>query len=199
MTGVQTCALPICIAIDLSDESVWICERTGSRVRHVRSNGDPLATTFVVAPSRVAVDPATGEVWVTSFNHGRIVRLSPTGQRSDSVSSLAGPLGIVVDGARGRIWVTDPRAGLVAALSRSGATQFVVSGLAGANDVALDPSTGEVWVTSQTAGAVVRLAPDGSIVRRLGGFESPSGIALDPGTGAVLPPPVPARRSGPRS
>ena len=172
---------PIGIAIDPRDESVWICERTGSRVRHVRRDGLPLATAFVINPSRVAVDSVTGDAWVSSFSHGRILRLSPTGQRSDSVSSIAGPLGIVVDGPRGRIWVTSPETGLVTALSRAGATQFVVSGLAGASDVALDPTTGEVWVTAQTAGAVVRIAPDGTILRRLGGFDTPNGIALDPG------------------
>ena len=172
---------PIGIAVDPRDQSVWICERNGSRVRHVRHDGVPLATAFVINPSRVAVDSVTGDAWVSSFSHGRILRLSPAGQRSDSVSSVAGPLGIVVDGPRGRIWVTSPEAGLVAALSRAGVTQFVVTGLAGASDVALDPTTGEVWVTAQTAGAVVRIAPDGTILRRLGGFDTPNGIALDPG------------------
>ena len=187
---------PIGIAIDPNDESVWICERNGSRVRHARRDGVPLATAFVVNPSRVAVDSVSGEAWVTSVSTSRILRLSPTGQRSDSVSSIAGPLGIVVDGLRGRIWVTAPQAGLVVALSRAGATEFVVHGLAGASDVALDHTTGEVWVSVETAGAVVRIAPDGRILRWTGGFETPNGIALDPGTGAGPRPAVPTRRSG---
>jgi len=174
---------PIGIAVDPGDESVWICERNGSRVRHVDGTGLPLATAFVVNPSRVAVDSLTGEAWVTSFSRGRILRLSPGGQRSDSVSSISGPLGIVVDARRGRIWVTDPVAGQVVALHRDGSTEFVVSRLAGASDVALDPATGEVWVTAQEAGTVVRIAADGRILRQLGGFVAPGGIALDPGTG----------------
>lgn len=190
---------PISIAVDPNDASMWICERTGSRVRHVRDDGVPLATAFVVNPSRVAVDSVSGEAWVTSFSNGRVLRLTPGGVRSDSVSSLSGPLGIAVDGRRGRIWVTDPRAGVVAALSRGGATQFVVHGLAGASDVALDAATGEVWVTVETAGTVVRLAPDGRILRQLGGFDTPDGIALDPGTGAGPRPAGPTRRAKPRS
>jgi DNA-binding beta-propeller fold protein YncE len=175
---------PIGIAVDPVDHSVWICERTGSRVRHVRSDGTPLATAYVINPSRVAVDPASGEAWVTSVTRGRVVRLSPAGLRSDSVSSLAAPLGIVVDGTRGRIWITDPVAGRVVALDRALATKVAVSGLAGAADVALDPATGEAWVTAETAAVLVRIAPDGSILRRLGGFDTPVAVGIDPGTGA---------------
>ena len=175
---------PIGIAVDPVDESVWICERNGSRVRHVDARGLPLATAFVVNPSRVAVDAVTQEAWVTSISRGRIVRLSPGGQRSDSLASIPGPLGIVVDGPRMRIWVTDPVAGHVVALHRDGSTEFIVAGLAGANDIALDPTTGEVWVTAQDAGPVVRIAPDKTVLRRLGGLLVPAAIALDPGTGA---------------
>jgi DNA-binding beta-propeller fold protein YncE len=175
---------PIGIAVDPVDESVWICERNGSRVRHVDLTGLPVATAFVVNPSRVAVDSVTQEAWVTCFSRGRVLRLSPGGVRMDSVSSIPGPLGIVVDARRGRIWVTDPVAGHVVKFHRDGTTDFVVGALPGASDIALDPATGEVWVTAQDAGQVVRIAPDGTILTKLGGFDSPAGIALDPGTGA---------------
>jgi DNA-binding beta-propeller fold protein YncE len=176
---------PIGIAIDPADQSVWVCERTGSRVRHMSGAGLPLTNSFVVNPSRVALDVTTGDAWVTSTTRGRIVRLSPSGVRADSVSSLAGPLAIAVDATRGRIWVTDPDAGLVTALRRDGSTEFTTGGLAGAYDLALDAATGEVWVTAYDAGTVIRIAPDGHILRQLGGFASPYGIALDPGTGPV--------------
>lgn len=186
---------PIGLAIDPNDRSVWICERTGSRLSHADVNGARLTPGYVINPSRVAVDVATGDAWVTSFTHGLIVRVSSAGARRDSVASLAGPLGIAVDAPRGRIWVTDPSLDVVAALRRDGSTEFVVRGVPGALDVAIDPATGEAWVTANAAGALLRISPAGAILRVLTGLGAPGDIALDPGSGAVprpaLPPALP--------
>lgn len=197
-----TFASPISIAIDPNDRSVWVVERLGNRVRHLDRNGVPLATAYVINPSRVAVDSVTRDVWVTSFTHGLIVQLDPGGVRTDSVATITGPLGLVVDGARGRIWVTDPAAGTVVALNPSGVIQFTVRGLPGAYDLALDPRTGEVWCAVEDAAAVVRISPAGVILRVLGGFGVPDAIALDPGSGAITAPagalrapPGPAQRT----
>ena len=187
---------PIGLAIDPNDRSVWVCERTGSRVRHLDRSAGPLSTSYVINPSRVAVDSVTRDAWVTSFTHGLIVHLSPGGVRTDSITAITGPVGIVVDGPRGSIWVTDPLAGTVTALTSGGAIKSRVSGLAGAYDIALDPRTGEVWVAAQDAAAVVRISPAGVPLRVLGGFAAPDAIALDTGSGAVVAP-AGARRAPP--
>jgi DNA-binding beta-propeller fold protein YncE len=179
---------PIGLAIDPNDRSVWVCERTGSRVRHVDRSGAPLSTSYVINPSRVAVDSVTRDAWVTSFSHGLIVHLTAAGVRSDSLATITGPVGIVVDGPRGSIWVTDPVAGTVTALTTGGAIKSKTSGLAGAYDLALDPRTGEVWVAAEDAAAVVRISPAGVPLRVLGGFAVPDAIALDTGSGAVAAP-----------
>ncbi|HEY6866720.1 MAG TPA: hypothetical protein VI792_05645 [Candidatus Eisenbacteria bacterium] len=182
---------PIGLAVDPNSRSVWICERTGSRVSHADVNGVRLAPAYVINPSRVAVDAATGDAWVTCFTRSLIVHVTAAGVRSDSVASLAGPLGIAVDAARGRIWVTDPSLDLVAALRRDGSTEFQVRSIPGAFGVAVDPATGEAWVTSEAASALLRISPAGAILRVLGGLGTPADIALDPGSGAVPRPAVP--------
>ena len=186
--AVAPVAGPFGLAVDPVNRSLWLCERRGDRVRHHDMDGGLLATAYVIAPSRVAVDSATGDAWVTSFTRGKIFHLSPLGAARDSFAPVAGPLNLAVDARRGRVWVTAPVAGEVVVLDRSGATVFVVLRLAGANDVALDLDRGEAWVTLQDARAVVRISAVGTVLRQLGGFDAPIGIALDPGKGPIAAP-----------
>lgn len=177
LTGIDA---PLDAATDPVRGTLWVCERGGNRVRLFRSDGTPLASAALAAPSRVAVDTSTGDAWVTSFEGARVVRFDASCTPRDTVP-LQGPIGVAVDGREGRIWVADARAGAVVALRRSGLEEFRVAGLGRLDDVAADPFDAGCWVTSPGLGQVVRVAPPGVVVERGGGFYSPSGIAIDPG------------------
>ena len=172
---------PIGIARLPSDRSVVVCERGGNRLRRFASDGTPLWGVPLPAPSRVAVDSSTLELWVTSFDLGRVVRLSAAGVALDSVGGFDGPIGVAVDARRGRIWVADARAGELVALTRGGAVVLRVSGLSEVREVAVDPASGDVWATVPGAKAVVRVTADGTRRWQAGGLSLPDGIALDPG------------------
>src|SRR5207247_10806805 len=58
---------PIDVAVSTADGSVWECEGLGAAVHHYSPSGSLLGVHTGLAASRVAVDPPTGEAWVTSF------------------------------------------------------------------------------------------------------------------------------------
>lgn len=173
--------LPLGVAIDLGDGAILIVERTGGRVRRHAQNGALLWTQAIAAPSRVAADPITHEAWVTSFENGRLVHLSPTGSVIATVQNLSGPIGVAFDARRGRVWVAESQAGRVRAFDRDGDPEFSVAGLPAVRDVSVDAETGDCWAAVTDAGEIVRISSAGVLTRRLGGFSIPYGIAVDPG------------------
>jgi DNA-binding beta-propeller fold protein YncE len=175
------------LALDRADGTLWVVEQDGDRVRKYTSDGAAAATATVSRPSRVALDTLTHEAWVTSFEHGRVVRLSRDGVPLDTVAAFEGPIGIAVDAVRGRIWVADALADEVVALDPSGTIEFRVAGQPEAREIALDGASGEAWVTLTAAGAVSRLSPAGHEILRRGGLRGPWGIALDDVTWRPFP------------
>jgi len=180
VTRIQNASRPIGVAVDPGDQSLWICERDVNQVMHLDASMNLIAITPVIAPTRVAVDSATHEAWVTSYSHSKVLRLAADGARIDSVGGILGPVGIAIDPRRGRIWVADFDGGQVIALRRSGAVEVAITRLGGATFLAVDLASGEVWATLQTARAVVRLSASGSgsVLRQVGGFTVPYGIGL---------------------
>jgi DNA-binding beta-propeller fold protein YncE len=171
---------PIGIAVDPVDQSLWICERDVNQVMHLDAGMNLIAITPVIAPTRVAVDSATHEAWVTSYTRSKVLRLAANGARLDSVAGILGPVGVAIDARRGRIWVADFDQGQVVALRRSGAVEVAIARLGGPSFLAVDLASGEVWATLQTARLVVRLSPSGtgSVLRQVSGFTVPYGIGL---------------------
>jgi len=168
---------PLGVDVEAQSRAVWVCERRGGRVRRFASDGTPLATVAVVAPSRVATDSANGEGWVTSFDTGRLLHFAGDLSTLHTITSLQGPVGVAVDPRRGRIWVADPVAAQVIAFRRDGSEELRVGGLAGARDLAVELASGEAWVT--VTGAVVRLAPDGTVRATTRGLATPVAVGLD--------------------
>jgi DNA-binding beta-propeller fold protein YncE len=179
---IEPLQLPIGIAVDHRDRSVWICQRAGDRVsRHL---GDSLLWSVAVEkPSRVAMDSVGHRAWVTSFEGGRVVRIAPSGAVDLTVPfRFAGPIGIAVDDRRDRVWVADALASEVVVLNRlGGGVLFRVPAMAEVRDLALDLDSGEAWAVLPAAGQVVRLSPSGQVLMRLSDLGEPFGIALDPG------------------
>ncbi len=176
LSGLQ---FPGSLALDATSGSLWVVEQDGDDVRRYDALGALAATAPVSAPTSVAVDSLTHEAWVTSFDNGRVVRVSASGVPLDTVTACRGPLGVTVDVRRRRIWVADALDNRVVALAPDGSVQFTVPNLPEARAIAVDDSTGEAWVTLTAAGAVARLSPGGQVITQVGGLTGPWGIALD--------------------
>ena len=171
---------PTGVAIDPVDGTIWVCERNGDHVIRYDEDANPISTTSVVHPSRVAIDAVTQEAWVTSATQQVVHRLDPFGTVVDTYTGFTGPVGIQVDSRRGRIWIADPAANRVTVLDRDGSVVHQIPGLPGARALAIDYESGEAWVALAGSGEIVWLSPTGTVIRRLGGFTLPLGVAIRP-------------------
>jgi DNA-binding beta-propeller fold protein YncE len=177
---VRGLARPLDVGVDPIDGSVWVCERTGDRVRHISFAGDALGSAIATAPSRVAVDSVTHRVWVSSVVARRVTVFGPTGTALDSLTNLAGPVGIAIDPIAGSIWVADTDGDRVIVFDRAGGEKFRVTNVYQPLEIAIDRATGEAWVAQASIGQVTRISADGHVLRRTGGFSQPYDIALAP-------------------
>jgi DNA-binding beta-propeller fold protein YncE len=170
--------LPLGVAVSGFDGSLWVCEHDGNRVWRRDLDLGTLTSVTLPQPSRVAVDAATGEAWVTSFTSGLVWKLSPAGAPIDTLAGFVGPVGIAVDPVRGNVWVADPAGNVVRVFYPNGIPRFSVAGLPGARSVAIDPATGDGWVAAISSGEIIRISATGTVIVRLGGVGTPNDIAV---------------------
>ena len=169
---------PLGVDVDHDSRVLWVCERRANKVRRFAPDGQLLGTLSVTSPSRVATDSSNGEAWVTSFETGTLLHVSPALATLHTITSLSGPVGVAVDHRRGRIWVADPVASQVIAFnSNDGIEQFRVHGLVGARDVAVELASGEAWVTRD--GAITRVSPTGVVGTSSRLLSAPVAVGLD--------------------
>jgi streptogramin lyase len=171
---------PLAVVIDPLDRSLWMGERDGDRVRRFAASGTQLGEVVVSSPSRLAIDSLTRDVWVTSVQAARVVRLSSELAPEDTLTGFEGPVGVAVDARRGRVWIADPVAGQLVALTRDGAVEFRVGGLPGVRAVAVDLASGEAWAAVSSAGRVVRVSPTGAVLESVAGLVRPWSVVLIP-------------------
>lgn len=174
--------LPVAVAVDPIDQSVWVCDNAARAVRQFTASGLPRWTVTLPRPSRIAIDSLTRLGWITSFESGTVLRVTPAGAVLDTLRGFSGPIGVAVDTRRGRIWIADAIAGTIVALNRDGTVERRVPGFSEVRELAVDLSTGNVWATVPGDGRVVVVSPAGAIVTQIGGLSQPHAIALDPGT-----------------
>ncbi len=178
---IEPIEFPIGLAIDPTDRSVWVCERGANRVRRYNTAHTLVGGVTVDRPSRVAVDSLSRRAWVTSFETGRLFKISPSDSIERLVTGFAGPIGVAVDARRGRIWVADALGDRIVALDRSGNITLRVTGLSEVRDLSVDAESGDVWAVVPGSGEVVRINVGGLVVRRLAGLGRPFGVSVDPG------------------
>lgn len=90
---------PIGIAIDRPRNRVWVADDGGGRLLGLDLGTLALVATVTNAgsPYDVAVDSATGEVWVVARADGAVVRLAPDGTRLDVRSGFVDPVEVRLD------------------------------------------------------------------------------------------------------
>jgi len=93
---------PIGIAIDRPRNRVWVADEFGGRLLGLNLATLALEVTVTNAgsPYDVAVDRATGEVWVVARADRAVVRLAPDGSRLDVRGGFSDPVEIRLDPGR---------------------------------------------------------------------------------------------------
>jgi DNA-binding beta-propeller fold protein YncE len=90
---------PVGLAVDRVRGRAWVADPAGDRV--LALDPSTLAVLFTVPglPGAwdVAVDPGSGEVWVTVRDLGAVVRLSPNGAILDVCGGLSDPIEVRLD------------------------------------------------------------------------------------------------------
>lgn len=128
-----------------------------------------------------------GNLWYTSFNNGKIGRVTPTGTVTEFEASgqpNGGPVGITA-GPDGNLWYTLKNVGRIGRMTPSGvlteypASTAVVSGPEG---ITAGPD-GNVWFTQRLSGRIGRISPDGVLAEfpiTSSAVSQPVGITAGP-------------------
>ena len=136
-----------------------------------------------------------GQLYLTDIPHGRILRITPSGEWQELANTGGWPNGIAIH-QDGTLWVTDYRRGLLRIDPNTGAIEELLGhrnseGFKGLNDLVFDHE-GQCYFTDQgqtgmhnPSGAVYRLRTNGQLDQLLANAPSPNGIALD-ATGRFL-------------
>lgn len=149
---------PSALALDLTNETAWICEPTADAVSHYTRFGT-LATpsrlnAVIDNPLDVAVDPINRTVWVCERNGNRIRAFQPNGQPLWATGVTA-PSRVAVDSVTKAGWVTSFESRKVTAFSSAGARLDSVTSLSGPIGVEIDARRGLIWIADAVSGRIV--------------------------------------------
>lgn len=132
-----------------------------------------------------------GNLYLTDIPHGRVLRLTPSGQWQQVAETGGWPNGIAIH-RDGTLWVADYRRGLLRVRPTDGRVEVLLGhrnseSFKGLNDLTFD-ADGNCYFTDQgqtgmhdQTGRVYRWRVDGRLDLLLANAPSPNGIALDPG------------------
>ena len=140
---------------------------------------------FVVdGDNDIAVNPTTGDVYVTDSVFERVKRYSASGALLGSVD-VAQADGIDV-GPQGHLYLADEDGVTVFMPDLSQRAYFPVENI-GVTDVAVNPTTGDVYVTDVVDNEVIRYSATGTFLGRWGSQGSGDGQLHNPQSIAVAP------------
>jgi DNA-binding beta-propeller fold protein YncE len=132
---VETYAWPIgdgtirAIALDEAAGAAWVATRSGDvgnlYYLNPADSSATLVKTNLLNPADLAVDPSTGDLWVSErgapkMGAGRLSLITRSGTTLASVVGIE-PYGVDVDPVNGTCWVSDLRSNRVLDIDRSGA------------------------------------------------------------------------------
>ena len=130
-----------------------------------------------------------GNLFLTDIPHGRIFKVTPSGDWQEVTNTGGWPNGIAIH-QDGTLWVADYRRGLLRVDPKSGAVEVLLGhrnseSFKGLNDLVFDRD-GQCYFTDQgqtgmhnPTGSVYRLRVNGQLDQVLSNAPSPNGIALD--------------------
>jgi DNA-binding beta-propeller fold protein YncE len=163
---------PGAMAVNPSDNTLWVCDETAGIVRHyapVGSPGTPPSIGPFDLPIGVGLDPLDRSVWVCEQRGNLVRRFSTAGVQLGS-ATVPSPSRLAVDSLTRQVWVTSLARGTVTRLSSSVVVETTLAGFAGPVGVSIDHRRGRVWIADPDAGQVVALTRDGAVEFRVGGL-----------------------------
>ena len=122
-----------------------------------------LVTTIPLAfqPGSVAVNEATGRIYVADYFGGRVITIDgSTLTETASVEVGYQPTTLAVDGQTGSVLVSSPFDNTVALLNASGTSVLATLDVPNApSGIAVSPTTGDIFVTNVAGGTISRVEP----------------------------------------
>jgi hypothetical protein len=189
----------------LNAAGAYVCQITGRAVpsgSECDAGGSATPAGGFAAPGGIAVDQATGEVYVLDANNGVVDVFSVAGAylRQISLASIPGGFnaqftrGIAVSDFNGDVYVSDSGHDIVYVFDAAGAWTATWTGANtpagsfghGYVSVAADDTSGLVYVSDSQHGVVDVFEPSGAYATQLSvSVNDPLGVAVDQGTGRV--------------
>jgi DNA-binding beta-propeller fold protein YncE len=130
-----------------------------------------------VGPTHVAVDPASGLVWVSDTYEGRVLIMDPPG-RTVPISGLTEPVAIAIDPANQSGWVCDQGRNTVFHFAPTGFAFPPITGVQTPIGIACDPVRDALWVCERGADRVRRFTRAGAPLTSTT-LAAPSRVAVD--------------------
>jgi sugar lactone lactonase YvrE len=130
---------------------------------------------WIAATSSAAV----GDLYVSDFSNGLVLKFDAAGTQSTFASGLTGPFGLAFDHS-GNLYVADKNTNLVFKFTPTGTKSTFASGLNVPTALVFD-AAGNLFVANFSGNAILEFAPDGSRVTFASGLSNPSGLAFDVG------------------
>ena len=120
---------------------------------------------------------AVGDLYVSDFSNGLVLKFDASGTQGTFASGLTGPFGLAFDRG-GNLFVADKNTNSVFKFTPAGAKSTFASGLNVPTALAFD-AAGNLLVANFSGNAILKFAPDGSRVTFASGLSNPSGLAFD--------------------
>ncbi len=186
---------PVGVAVDNSSEAtagdVYAIEYNTPQVLQFNANGEKLSTIELPAgslPLWDAVDPATGDLYVSLFLGGIVDKFEPSGNLVASfgngghLEGLANPSGLAVEPSTGKLYVFTRGTNEVEEYSSSGVRlgSFSASGSEPGDSLAVD-AAGDIYVNHQDENVVKYPAGERGNPTVID-TNSPTAVAIDPST-----------------
>jgi DNA-binding beta-propeller fold protein YncE len=133
-------------------------------------------------PSEAAATPGRLRPWVTDYQGGTLLRLTPDARNVlSSESGFAGPTQLAVDPASRAVWVCDTNGDRVVLYRPGDGGRIEFPNLAAPFGIVVDASNRTAWVCESERHRVLHLSETGTALpERLEGITDPLALALDP-------------------
>jgi DNA-binding beta-propeller fold protein YncE len=190
-----------------ADGTAWIVDRVHHRIVKMNPSTGALLQTcggrgfntgFYNWPQGIAVDPATGNLWVANTKQYNIHVVSSTcapiarlGAFGAGTGQLNWPYAIVIRPSDRIAFLPDNKNDRIVAWDVASRTQIGSFGTQGSGTgqfsdpggIGLDPTNGHIYVADTLNDRIVELASNNGTsytwVRAIGGFNDPGGVAVD--------------------
>jgi sugar lactone lactonase YvrE len=136
-----------------------------------------LAGLLVLAASIQTARAAAGDLYVSEFGSGSVLKFDSAGNRTTFVSGLTGPFGLTFD-RNGNLFVADKDTNSIFKITPSGTKTTFASGLHTPTALVFD-GAGNLFVADFGGNAILKITPEGAKTTFASGLHNPSGLAFD--------------------